>query len=1058
MAMYTRLAVSALARLALTTALPSQGKLLSTGEIMAVKVVFLKEDELRETLLEMDMLKACDHPNITKFMGSFLKGLDLWICMELCTGGALDSVYRAIKKPLNEDQIASIIYESVKGLDYIHTKVALIHRDIKAGNLLLTENGELKIADFGVSAKLNAPGGRARTFIGTPYWMAPEVIMTDPESSTHNSASYDHKADIWSIGITAIEIADKNPPLSDIHPMRALHLIPNSDLGLAKPKNWSKPFVDFVSVCLIKDPNQRPSAAQLLEHPFMQKAKTLPRQKIITELVVKAKIAKEKKKAGKEDSDEEEEVEKGADPPSKAIIDTLKQAKQVVAQQIQPQSQLSPISATPSSQLTVRDSSFQGFVDMTEPDKKVIDAVQIGQIVKAEVYTADLLDNQYLLIGLERGLYFFDLSIASERQEPIPLIRNTRFKQVQVIPEYGVIMALSGNHNHLRQYKLQSIRKLIKLFTGANSTQTNVQETSSVGSPTASSDIEDDPYDKLHERPEEDEQALVQRWTSDYIKIVGTRESKQFVIQQTESTVYAAVLFRSDVILFEWAKEPYLKFMKLKQFWLPPEVPKAMHLLHDGVAAREIYLCYNNEANLVSVDDSQVREIEVHRDFLKQTKSLGAKGTRWQTFEQIPFSESKRSELQASMRPSTVNRKLASVVGPTLSRGGGQPRPADRYFLATYHRHTRVVDVAAQPMIGAGVGGWKDGVNWAEPPQDLVLRPLDHVYAVGKNMVQVANWKTAQVLQTLQVDMTATIKILTQKPGAFFMLIDRKKKGSMIVLMKEKEKPKPSAEEQLKRSMSQMSIKDSAASDQRSPMNSVPPSPQSFGSQSPLTPQYTQFSSQQPVAYQYYDANTGNRVNAGVAGVAGVSQVFQPMTTYQIVQTGVPNTVPTRSPSLSSQNAGSGGGGSGGGVGVQPQQQTQYYAYHPQQIQYQYATTSPVQGPVAGQAVVQGGVGKQPYFYVPNGPQMVDPRFSYLPPQTGYVQQRSGPFQGQQPQYQVQQQPYQGQQQTYQGQQQGQQQPNQGQQGQQQSYQSQQSQPQPYQAQQGQQQQYQAQQ
>ncbi|KAI9348493.1 kinase-like domain-containing protein, partial [Obelidium mucronatum] len=248
-----------------------KGRLINSNEISAIKVVFLKEDELKETLLEMEILKACNHPNITKYMGLFLKGLDLWICMEFCGGGALDSIYRAIKKPFTEDQIASIIYESIVGLEYLHNQVALIHRDIKAGNLLLTEQGELKLADFGVSAKLKSPQGTARTFIGTPYWMAPEVISCDPESASSQSAHYDCKADIWSIGITAIEIADKNPPLSDIHPMRALHLIPSSNLGLAKPKNWTKVFVDFIASCLVKDPVKRPSAKEILQHPFMQK-------------------------------------------------------------------------------------------------------------------------------------------------------------------------------------------------------------------------------------------------------------------------------------------------------------------------------------------------------------------------------------------------------------------------------------------------------------------------------------------------------------------------------------------------------------------------------------------------------------------------------------------------------------------------------------------------------------------------------------------------------------------------------------------------------------------
>jgi len=244
-----------------------KGRLTATNEMTAVKVVLLKEDELRETLLEMEFLKMCNHRNITKFMGLFLKGFDLWICMELCGGGALDSVYRNLRKSLTEDQICSIMFESIEGLDYIH-KLGIIHRDIKAGNLFLTEQGEIKLGDFGVSAKLQHAQGRARTFIGTPYWMAPEVIMCDPESPTSYNASYNSKADIWSIGITGIEIADKNPPLSDIHPMRALTLIPTSDLGLAKPKNWSKLFVEFIAICLTKDPNKRPSAEDLLKHPF----------------------------------------------------------------------------------------------------------------------------------------------------------------------------------------------------------------------------------------------------------------------------------------------------------------------------------------------------------------------------------------------------------------------------------------------------------------------------------------------------------------------------------------------------------------------------------------------------------------------------------------------------------------------------------------------------------------------------------------------------------------------------------------------------------------------
>jgi serine/threonine protein kinase len=157
--------------------------------------------------------------------------------------------------------------------------------------------------------------------------MAPEVIMTDPENPGSRGAHYDSKSDIWSIGITAIELAEKNPPLSDIHPMRALLLIPNQTLGLAKPKNFSKTFQDFVQTCLTKDPRKRPSAGELLKHPFLAKAATLQRQTLIADLVQRAKIARERRKAGLEVDDDDEEEEKRQEIPQKAVHETLRWAQ-----------------------------------------------------------------------------------------------------------------------------------------------------------------------------------------------------------------------------------------------------------------------------------------------------------------------------------------------------------------------------------------------------------------------------------------------------------------------------------------------------------------------------------------------------------------------------------------------------------------------------------------------------------------------------------------------------------------------------------------------------------
>ncbi|TPX58065.1 hypothetical protein PhCBS80983_g03389 [Powellomyces hirtus] len=807
-----------------------KGRLLATKEISAVKVVFLKEDELRETLLEMEILEQCSHPNITRYMGCYLKGLDLWICMEFCGGGALDSVYRAIRKPLTEDQIASILYESVKGLDYLHTKVALIHRDIKAGNVLLTDSGECKLADFGVSAKLSSVGGRARTFIGTPYWMAPEVIMTDPESATHGSASYDAKADIWSIGITAIEIAEKNPPLSDIHPMRALTLIPNSELGLSKPKNWSKSLQDFIAVCLIKDPLQRPSAAQLLQHPFLARAGTLPRQKIMADLVQKAKMAREKKKAGHDVDDDDDDDEKKEEVPAKAVAETMKQAKQA-KQQLQAMPQMeSPTYSTGSTAAPTSPMEAPTFTEtLIDADSRILEPVLIGGTQRMDVLTADLLDETYVLVGTEKGLFFADVRLPSSEQRLVPLIRNIRFKQLEILQDYGVMIALSGKHDHVRQYKLSSLRKLIMYIEGANaqglvqsdarmtpggipngrpSTTTGITSTSAPTGTTASSDRhsnmsppsyarpqsstegDDDMYRGLHPVVEEDEAVLVTRWTSDYIKILATRDSKAFMVQRTETSVFLAVLFRHDVIMFEWAKEPYLKFMKLKAFWLP-EGPKCMQILHDGLVVREIFLGYSSEANLVNVDDSRVKEIEVQRDF-RHRAGKGSKA-RWQTFVQIPFTDAVRRELRAASVNVTVNRKLAAVArapGKKAAYSSSAPKP-DRYFLGTYHRLTRVVDLNGQIMMGSGVGGWNNGFQWREPPSQLMLRPVDWVFGLGNNGIEVVDWRSATLVQTLALDKDVNLRVLNGQSGPVFVSIERKKKGCVLYWMKEKKSSAP---------------------------------------------------------------------------------------------------------------------------------------------------------------------------------------------------------------------------------------------------------------------------
>ncbi|MBN3315298.1 STK3 kinase, partial [Atractosteus spatula] len=345
-----------------------------SGQVVAIKQVPVESD-LQEIIKEISIMQQCDSPYVVKYYGSYFKNTDLWIVMEYCGAGSVSDIIRLRNKTdasliaqekiitgehfvfpdaqfgngrdtdpvaqnmssmlvhkqqqtnvaygigftglqhnrdpedalrlrrLTEDEIATILKSTLKGLEYLHF-MRKIHRDIKAGNILLNTEGHAKLADFGVAGQLTDTMAKRNTVIGTPFWMAPEVIQ---------EIGYNCVADIWSLGITSIEMAEGKPPYADIHPMRAIFMIPtNPPPTFRKPELWTDEFTDFVKKCLVKNPEQRATATQLLQHPFIKNAKpvSILRDLITEAMEIKAKRHQEQQRElEEEDENSEDEVE-----------------------------------------------------------------------------------------------------------------------------------------------------------------------------------------------------------------------------------------------------------------------------------------------------------------------------------------------------------------------------------------------------------------------------------------------------------------------------------------------------------------------------------------------------------------------------------------------------------------------------------------------------------------------------------------------------------------------------------------------------------------------------
>ncbi|KAI3403885.2 hypothetical protein KGF56_003315 [Candida oxycetoniae] len=241
-------------------------------QLVAIKVTNLDDssDDIQQIINEIQFLSKLRHVNIIRYIESFAQNYNMFIVMDYCGGGSCSDLLKYHKK-LKDHIVSYIIKGVLQGLSYLHGQQT-VHRDVKAANILLTENGIIKLADFGVSTELTMTKRKKHTFVGTPFWMAPEVITRGASyGRVKKNEGYDYKADIWSMGITTIELINGAPPLAEHDPLKILFEIPKKKPPILKGSQYSENIKDFVKYCLIMEADKRPSCSTLLRHYFITK-------------------------------------------------------------------------------------------------------------------------------------------------------------------------------------------------------------------------------------------------------------------------------------------------------------------------------------------------------------------------------------------------------------------------------------------------------------------------------------------------------------------------------------------------------------------------------------------------------------------------------------------------------------------------------------------------------------------------------------------------------------------------------------------------------------------
>uniref|UniRef100_A0AAX7US03 non-specific serine/threonine protein kinase n=1 Tax=Astatotilapia calliptera TaxID=8154 RepID=A0AAX7US03_ASTCA len=546
-----------------------KGRHVKTGQLAAIKV--MEVTEVRVHYLTTLRVYLCHH-----------------LVMEYCGAGSVTDLVKKTKgNCLKEDWIAYICRE---GLSHLHSH-HVIHRDIKGQNVLLTENAEVKLVDFGVSAQLDKTIGRRNTFIGTPYWMAPEVIACDENPE----ATYDYRSDLWSLGITALEMAEGAPPLCDMHPMRALFLIPRNPPPKLKSKKWSKRFLSFVDSCLIKNHLHRPTTDVLLRHAFI---KDLANERQVR-IMLKDHLDRTRKKREKGQVNvpgewtlrreflrlQTEDHEGGRDALQQhrqQLEEQERYKQQILAdrqrriqQQQEQRQKLEDVSAVIYSgfhrihsfyflnfylesflhsagikgEPLKRENHRKGSVVNVNPTniRPQSDTPEIRKYKKkfnAEVLCAGLWGVN-LLVGTENGLWLLD---RSGQGKVYPLISRRRFQQMDVLEGLNVLITVSGKKNKLRLYYLSWLRNKI-----------------------------------LRNDPEVEKR---QGWTS-----VGDLEGcVHYKVVRYEKIKFLVIALKNAVEVYAWAPKPYHKFMAFKSFRTLPQKPLSVDLtVEEGQRLKVIY-------------------------------------------------------------------------------------------------------------------------------------------------------------------------------------------------------------------------------------------------------------------------------------------------------------------------------------------------------------------------------------------------------------------------------------------------------------------------------------